>query len=143
VRLPTFFQGSAKHWGTDMSDPKRNHGGDALIDALFVEARAEAAPGADLLARILDDAYRLQPVAPAPGPVRRGGGWFGDLADALGGWRGAGGLATATVAGLWIGLSDTAWNATGLATALGSATVESLEVFPGASDIAGLTAAEG
>jgi hypothetical protein len=127
-----------------MTDRNRNPDAEALVDALLADAGAAApVPGTVLMARVLDDAFRLQPAVAAPPAPARGGGWFADLADALGGWRGAGGLATATVAGLWIGLSDAAYTASGLASALGSGAVETLEVFPGTGELAGLAAAEG
>jgi hypothetical protein len=127
-----------------MTDRNRNRDSDALLDAILADARAAApSPGPDLMARVMDDAFRLQAAVPAPPAPARRGGWLADLADVLGGWRGAGGLATAAVAGLWIGLSDTAFSASGLATAFGSGAVEALEVFPGPGELAGLAAAEG
>lgn len=77
------------------------------IDGLLAAARGRAAePSADLLARVLADAYALQPAAPMapvtarPAPRPR---WAGLLA-LFGGGAGLAGLVTAGVAGLMIGL---------------------------------------
>lgn len=66
-------------------------------------------PSDDLLARVLADAAMLQPEAPgivttAPEPAPRVSLWA-QFTNAIGGWSGLAGLGTATVAGLWIGLS--------------------------------------
>lgn len=80
---------------------------DFALDDLFATARGVAAePGDDLMARILADAAAVQarPVAaPTPAPVASGG-WRGWL-SAIGGWPAAGGMALATVAGVWIGVA--------------------------------------
>ncbi|MEQ9243915.1 hypothetical protein [Roseovarius indicus] len=76
------------------------------LTAFFDAGRAaRPEPGDALMARIMADADRVQAEraeAPAPGPRR---GLFAGLAQALGGWPAMAGLATATVAGLWIGVS--------------------------------------
>jgi hypothetical protein len=78
----------------------------AGLDAFFDAARAHppAVPG-DLLARVAADAAavaadraRSAPVAAQPR------GWRGILSG-IGGWPALAGLATATVAGVWIGYS--------------------------------------
>lgn len=80
---------------------------DKMLDALFDAAREDAAatPSASLMARVLEDASALQPSA-EPGAVqgRRDGFWRALLRN-LGGWPSVGGLATAAVAGLWIGIA--------------------------------------
>jgi hypothetical protein len=83
------------------------------LDDLFAAARAAAPqPSATLLARIEADALRLLPgsdLPPArrPVPQRRSlRGLFADAVGAIGGLAGAAGLATATLAGLWIGLAQ-------------------------------------
>lgn len=82
---------------------------DAALEAFFVAARAAAPePSAAFLARVLAEAEAVQAQAmrqadPAPAPARQNT-WRGILA-ALGGWGGASGLATATVAGLWLGFT--------------------------------------
>lgn len=81
-----------------MSDSRKMQDG---LEAFFDAARAEAPDvPADLLARILADADAEQP-RPAP---RRPSYWRA-LFVATGGWRGAAGLATAALTGVWIGFS--------------------------------------
>lgn len=76
------------------------------LEAALAAARtAQPQPSADLLSRIMADAEAVQP-APVPQAPRRSGLWPRTLA-VLGGWRPVGGLATAAVAGLMIGYSDT------------------------------------
>jgi hypothetical protein len=81
--------------------------GDAALDALFGAARATRPdPSAALLARIAADAEALaadRARQAAARPAR--GGMFGWL-PAIGGWPALAGLATATVAGLWIGYAQ-------------------------------------
>lgn len=88
---------------------------DRDLEAFFQAAREsvpEASP--DLMARVLADAYSEQDArevtAPAAAeanhdraPAAQGRGWFAGLLDALGGWPAVAGLATAAVAGVWIG----------------------------------------
>lgn len=85
---------------------------DALLDALFAEARGQDMPASpDFLARVMGDAYAMQaPVAAVPvsvvpvgapvearGLVVRFWGWVSGFGAA------AAGLATAGLAGFWIG----------------------------------------
>ncbi len=87
----------------DAGDP----GAEAALVAVFAAARAAAPePSAVFLARVLADAEAVQAQRRAPVPSRpaRQGRWRGILA-ALGGWGAAGGLATATLAGLWLGFA--------------------------------------
>ncbi len=83
---------------------------DYELDALFEAAAKDAAqtPSADLMARVLADAEAMQPTPAAlvPGPLPRRGMLAG-IVSALGGWPSLGGLAAATMAGLWIGFSAT------------------------------------
>lgn len=80
---------------------------DAGLEAFFDAARdAAPVPSEALMARIMADAEveiigRATPPAPAP---RRGA--FAAFAAALGGWPALAGLATATVAGVWLGFAD-------------------------------------
>lgn len=77
-----------------MTDPNDN-----MLDDLFAEARRISPPvGGDLMARVLADAAAAQ--APARLWTR--------LFEMLGGWPALGGLAAATVAGVWIGVSPPA-----------------------------------
>ncbi|MCV2871393.1 hypothetical protein OEZ71_03695 [Defluviimonas sp. WL0050] len=82
----------------------RKHDDDGL-EGFFSAARAyPPEPSEALLARVLADAEAARP---APVPVR-GPGLLSRIGDLLGGWQGLGGLATATVAGLWIGYAELA-----------------------------------
>lgn len=85
---------------------------DAFLDALFEEAKGARgdAPDVspDLMARILADAEAVQagfapPPARAARPERPG--LFRQISNALGGWPALAGLATASVCGLWLGIS--------------------------------------
>jgi len=82
------------------------------LEMFFRAARADAPePSEALMARVLADAEAaLPPVAAADCAASTGGvgataSWVERL---LGGWRAMGGLATATVAGLWIGYAGLA-----------------------------------
>lgn len=77
------------------------------LDALFAAEKQDALePSEDLMARILADATGVQEkmgverVEPATS-----NGFWSALNSALGGWPTLAGLATATVAGVWIGVS--------------------------------------
>lgn len=81
------------------------------LEGYFAAARAVAPePSPDFLARILADAEgeaaRRDPEASGrrPSAEPRQGLWA-LLRAGLGGWRGLGGMATAAVAGLWIGVA--------------------------------------
>ncbi|SIT85073.1 hypothetical protein SAMN05421849_2244 [Pontibaca methylaminivorans] len=109
------------------------------LDALLRAARQAPADLPEALeSRILRDAARVQagrrsPVAvigrPRRQPERREGLWS-RLHGALGGWPALGGLAAASVAGLWIGLAppsglpDPVW-------LLGESAQEALVLFAG------------
>lgn len=91
-----------------MSDkPDRKPDQDDLLEQAFAAARAEAPrPDAALMARVLDDAARVQAER---APAERGGGAgagrrLGDLLRAIGGWPALAGLAAAGLAGVWIGI---------------------------------------
>lgn len=82
----------------------KRHLDDTELDGLFTAARHRTpAPSPDLIARIIAQAEAV--AAPAvPTPTRPG--VIARLLDAIGGWPAAAGLATATVAGLAIGLGS-------------------------------------
>ena len=83
-----------------MTDPD-----DRMLDDLFAVARAGAPqPDDALMARVLADAARVQ----SPVAVPESRGFWVALSDMLGGWPAWGGLATATVAGLWVGIAPPA-----------------------------------
>lgn len=121
--------------------------GEDQLERYFAEARLAAPlPGAALLDRIIADADAeavrppaLPQRAPAAAPRRS---VWSDIANVFGGWRGLGGLATAGVAGLWIGASgvDTATGT--LSALLPSFASDSVELIP-ASGLSDLFAAAG
>ncbi len=98
------------------------------LDDLFAAARAEVAqPSPVLMARILADAAAVQPRRSVPVRARfRLGGWIA----ALGGTGALAGLATATFAGLWIGLAPPAAVDDFAATLWAPAAGDSLDLFP-------------
>ncbi len=124
---------------------------DELLEGFFRAAReARPAPSGALMARILADAEAGMPRPPGPHPLARPAGGGGDggvlswLGAAFGGWRGIGGLATATVAGLWLGyagLADTSLLTGGLWSAGEAAAT--VELMPGVEVFALATGWEG
>ena len=71
------------------------------LDEFFEAARnAPAHPSDDLMARVAADAAREAPRPAQPARVRPG------IFETLGGWPALGGLVTATVAGVWIGVAN-------------------------------------
>lgn len=77
---------------------------DSELETLFAQVRAAPAePGQDAMARILA-AAGTPPPAPLPAPGSGGDAGDRGLFTLLGGWLGMGGLAAATLAGLWIGI---------------------------------------
>ncbi len=93
-----------------MTDERRN---EQELEALFAAARRDApTPSADLMARVLADAEAAQAqaqAAPAARPTRPAARprWR-QVVDLLGGWPAMAGLATAGVAGLWLGVAPPA-----------------------------------
>ncbi len=92
-----------------MADGKRLN--DEELEKLLAEAGREAPlPSGQLLERIMADAEAVAARAEAPAPpsvppAARHGGRAGRLLAALGGWPALAGLATAAVAGVWLGLA--------------------------------------
>jgi len=75
---------------------------EAELEALFAEAAgAPVVPSAALLDRVMADADRISGARGQRAPARPG--WLAALIATLGGWPAVAGLATATVAGIWIG----------------------------------------
>lgn len=75
------------------------------LEAFFAAARADApTPSDDLVARILADADAVHPAPVALAPRRSASPAWRDVLRGIGGWPALAGLATATVAGLWIGV---------------------------------------
>ncbi len=109
------------HWGMAMTETDRET--EKRLEALFAQARSEPEePDAALMVRVLGDAFAEQAAIAVPDDrmtrVRRGWG----LWAALGGWPAMGGLATAAVAGLWIGFSPTLGVGDALGTVVGGRT---------------------
>jgi hypothetical protein len=93
----------------DQSTPFHVRVEDTGLDSFFAAARADTPqPGGDFLARMEALALAEQP-APRPeaptGIPTRHIGLARQLREALGGWAGLAGLATACAAGIWIGVS--------------------------------------
>lgn len=88
------------NWGIAMTEEKFEN---QQLDDLFREERELSQyPPADLMSRVLADALGTQAdFSPPPRPTRRA--FWQDLFRVLGGWPSMAGLATATVAGVWLG----------------------------------------
>jgi hypothetical protein len=115
------------------------------LDFLLARMAAEPRPlpGPALMARLLEDAARLQPPGPMPAggarppaipalparPAAPRGGWIGALADLFGGRGALAGMMLATIAGLWLGVAQPI----SLSTLTGAAEtpLESLDLFAG------------
>ena len=119
-----FWQGAGQNWGMTMTDPH-----DEMLDDLFATARkGEVEPSDDLTARVLADADAQQQLAPQVSASTQPGLWA-QLMDAIGGWPAVGGLVTATIAGIWIGVAPPAAVEELTATLIGDEVGVSL--FPG------------
>ncbi len=82
-----------------MTDPKNE-----MLDDLFAQARSvQPTPSDALTARVLADADAVQPKMTASS--RPKAPLWAQMMDAIGGWPAVSGLAAATVAGIWIGVS--------------------------------------
>lgn len=75
------------------------------MEAYYNAARSEvAAPSAELMARVLSDAQAVQAgLITPPDRITKRRPSLRQAFRALGGWPAVAGLATATVAGVWIG----------------------------------------
>lgn len=111
------------------------------IDALFAQARkAMPDPDATLLRKIEDQALAVQAGFRAAPSVAPRQGLFGRWIAALGGGVAAAGLASAVLAGVWIGVAQPAPVAavtSGISAALGQAEgSDYVELIPGFDDLA-------
>lgn len=81
---------------------------DDELDLFFQAARQEhVEPSDSLMAAIMGDAETHMPeVDPLPAPKAQRGGWLSSIFRGLGGLPAAASLATATVAGVWIGFTQ-------------------------------------
>lgn len=106
------------------------------LEDLFAEiASAPVAVPESLMARVLADAERLQPAAPAFGAGKgaaasssSSGGWLAALSALFGGGASLAGLGLAGAAGLWIGFAQPFDIDLGLGLQAG--TLETLDLFP-------------
>ncbi|MBT8408818.1 MAG: dihydroorotate dehydrogenase [Alphaproteobacteria bacterium] len=84
-----------------MTEEKENV--DNLLEGFFEAGRGDApVASADLMERIYADALAEIPAPPAPARA----GLLARISEAIGGWPAMAGLATATVAGIWIGYAQ-------------------------------------
>lgn len=98
-----------------------------MLDALFETAQRQAVPDG-LMARVLADAAAAQAV-PMPAARRAARGWLAGVLAALGGPGALAGLATAGLAGVWIGMVQPLdLPLTGLMA--GTASAETLDLYP-------------
>jgi hypothetical protein len=80
---------------------------DETLEALFGAARAEAQPlSDDLFARIMADAVAVDTARAVPQVRAAPRGWLASFGAMLGGWPSVAGLATAAMAGVWIGVAQ-------------------------------------
>ncbi|WP_457646798.1 hypothetical protein [Profundibacter sp.] len=86
-----------------MTDKHDEFGLNAYFDA---GRKATKVPSDDLMARVLADA-EAQQMANVPAPAAQPG-LFTSLWAAIGGWPTVAGMATATLVGIWIGISPPA-----------------------------------
>ena len=82
----------------------KKHIENKMVDDLLEVSKASApTPSSDLMSRVLADAIVTQTgFATTPARIERPGIWR-ELFKVLGGWPSMAGLATAAVAGLWLG----------------------------------------
>ena len=86
------------HWGTMMNTADTDKRDDDALEALFQQARSAPPEVPDgLLARVIADAEAARPP--------RGSGIWRTLWQSIGGPAGLGGLVTATLVGVWIGVA--------------------------------------
>ena len=102
---------------------------DELEKSFETAKRTPPEPSNDFMARVLSDGLAQQPAAAGvlnATPPKRGSivdrvtGMFTGLSDAIGGWPGFAGLATAAVTGVWIGISPPQSLSAPLNTVLGT-----------------------
>ncbi|MGB5558922.1 MAG: hypothetical protein WBN04_13035 [Paracoccaceae bacterium] len=92
-----------------MAKTKTSNRAEQGLDQMLAAAAASAPePSEALLARVLADADAVLAERQAGQGTVPGGprGWLGGLVDVIGGWPAMAGLATATVAGIWIGYAQ-------------------------------------
>lgn len=134
-----------------MTGTEMDRDDDQLEQVFAAGRRAAPVPSEALLARILADAENAMPVRSAsraaapPGPARSPSRvgllrWLGAPA----GWGAVGGLATATVAGLWFGYAGPGETGSLAASLIGAGTAAgATELLPGGDTILLLAGWEG
>ena len=84
----------------------KRKGSEADFDRLLAGV-ADPVPSEELMARVMADADAVlaeRSAGPAQEVARKG--WLGAALNGIGGWPAVAGLATATVAGIWIGFAQ-------------------------------------
>lgn len=93
-----------KNWGIKMTDKSND---DAFLDQFFEAAQTRRPePSPELLARILADAEHAQNAMDMVTQRQSRVIFWREIAAYLGGWQGITGLATAGLAGFWLGTSS-------------------------------------
>ncbi len=91
------------NWGIAMGNENKEF---PELDSMFKAANTHAArPSDDLMARIFEDAARVQAGFPTRPAMLDVPGIWKQLFRVLGGWPAMGGLVAATVTGIWIGVN--------------------------------------
>ena len=95
------------NWGIQMAE---NDSENKELYGFFDAAKATPpAPSDALMARVLQDAVAAQPIPDAPLRARvSASSLWRDFLRAVGGWPAMAGLASAAVAGLWLGVAPPA-----------------------------------
>ncbi|WP_343079706.1 dihydroorotate dehydrogenase [Ostreiculturibacter nitratireducens] len=124
---------------------KTNANEERMLEDIFAAARREAPePSPALMARILADAEAVQAAdtAQRAATIRRNSrrpGLFASAITALGGWGAVGGLAAATLAGVWIGFTGMGALGSTAAGLWGAAeSAATVDLIPGEADFAAL-----
>jgi hypothetical protein len=116
-----------------MTMTKPDHKNERAVDAAFASLRANPPrPSSELFDKVLARALAEQPVlegARVCAEAEALPGFWAEVLGIFGGWRGAGGLTTAMVVGLVIGLSGT------VQLPIYEATDEVLDLMPGGTEI--------
>ncbi|SMR71450.1 hypothetical protein SAMN04488030_0967 [Aliiroseovarius halocynthiae] len=90
-----------------MTKPDKTQLDDDDLELFFEAARRDAPkPSEAFLSAIMADAQTQLPNVQTKPATLQKQGWLGSILSAIGGWPAAAGLATATVAGVWIGFTQ-------------------------------------
>ncbi len=109
---------------------------ETTLDAAFAAARAQKPqPSSDVMARVLADAELVQSeLACLPVRPQQRRGYLRQFLEALGGWPAMAGLATAGIAGVWLGINPQIGVSDAVAEFLGAGDTVgyAVDVMPGA-----------